>query len=129
MNKLTFEWNESALKKAEEDYSRIEPSLEVRENIVFYAQMMAKHIPLSTIVLQGLINFAMKDWQLEYKKSFAEEARGPNALVAANQMNEFLNKRIIALLRSKDQAPLVENALKETIETFKQLGASGAQSK
>jgi len=67
---------------------------------------------LPSMGVQGIFSFSIRDWEQAHPgKIFAAEARGPNGVQAAGEMNDFVKKRLKLLLRNPEDHQKVENGI------------------
>jgi len=125
---MPIEWKENEVLEIEKTYKSLELSEEERNNIKFYGDFVANFIPLPSMVIQGIFSFSIRDWEQAYPgKVFAAEARGPNGVRVAGEMNDFVKKRLKLLLRNPEDHQKVENGINTALKKFAEIGASGVK--
>ena len=125
---MQIEWKENEVSKIEKTYKSLELSEEERNNIKFYGDFVANFIPLPSMVIQGIFSFSIRDWEQAHPgKLFAAEARGPNGVQAAREMNDFVKKRLKLLLRNPMDHEKVESGIDTALRKFAEIGASGTK--
>jgi hypothetical protein len=60
---MQVKWKEQAVLEVEKAYKSLELSQEERNNIKFYGDFISKFIPLSSMVIQGIFSFSIRDWE------------------------------------------------------------------
>ncbi len=122
---MNIEWKIEEINKIEQSFSKLELTTEQHENVKFYGDFVAKFIPLASNVIQGIFLYAIKDWEGSHPgRIFAVEARGPNGLRVATEMNSFVKKRLNLLLRKPEDHERIEKAIDVALKKFAELGAS-----
>ncbi|MFX1567248.1 MAG: hypothetical protein ACFFCV_02660 [Promethearchaeota archaeon] len=125
---MEIEWKESAVKEVEKVYKSLELSKEERENIKFYGDFVSNFIPLPSMVIQGIFSFSIRDWEQAHPgKVFAAEARGPNGVQVAGEMNDFVKKRLKLLLRNPGDHQKIEDGINTALKKFAEIGPGGVK--
>ena len=123
---MTINWSESKLTEAKKEISTLELTQEKTENVKFYGEVMSNYIPLSKELITGFILLSVNEWENNHPDlNFAVEARGPNAMNAANELNVIIKRRLKSMVKDKSQHTLVDDAINSSIKKFAELGASG----
>ncbi|MFX1568971.1 MAG: hypothetical protein ACFFCV_11465 [Promethearchaeota archaeon] len=121
---MQVSWKKAEVEEIEKKYSSLDLAQEQRDNIKFYGDFVAKFIPLSSMVIQGIFSFSIRDWEQAHPgKNFVAEARGPNGLEAATKLNKICKEKIKALVRDPADLEKVENAFDQALKSFAELGA------
>lgn len=123
---MKVEWKEQEVLEVEKAYKSLELSQEERNNIKFYGDFVSDFIPLSSMVIQGLFSFSIRDWEQAHPGNvFASEARGSNGVQVAKEMNDFVKKRLKDLLRDSKDHQKIEDAINTALRKFAEIGPSG----
>ncbi|MFX0073117.1 MAG: hypothetical protein ACFFAO_18720 [Candidatus Hermodarchaeota archaeon] len=125
---MEIKWKQKEVKEIQKTYKGLELSQEERNNLKFYGDFIANYIPLPSMVIQGIFSFSIRDWEQAHPgKIFAAEARGPNAVQSAGEMNDFVKKRLKLLLKNPEDHQKIEQALDTSLRKFAEIGASGVK--
>ena len=123
---MQVKWKEQAVLEVEKAYKSLELSQEERNNIKFYGDFITKFIPLSSMVIQGIFSFSIRDWEQAHPGNvFAAEARGSDGVQVAKEMNDFVKQRLKDLLRDPKDHQMVEDGINTALKKFAEIGPSG----
>lgn len=116
-----IKFDEQALNKVEEDYSRLEVPESTRQTINYIAQIYAQHIPMREIAIRGFIMITLKEFQIEHKIKAQEIRTLP--VDEQNRLNSIIADMIFdkmskVLYKQEDKVHLREG-INEAVKVFK----------
>ncbi|MFX1374184.1 MAG: hypothetical protein ACFFA0_00080 [Promethearchaeota archaeon] len=123
MSKTIFK--STSIKKAEEYYQSIHLNAEQMERVNSFTQILNQYLPISERALKGFLWRVLKNIQMKYKIDFVEEGKRTDVSLvermgAIQEIFTMLKEELTRILITQEQEPILEEAIKKTIDFYKQ---------
>ena len=119
-----MEFEAASIMQAEEEYKNLSVSEDQKEKVDAFARVLNQFIPISERALKGFLWRASQEYQVKHHVKLAEgkEQMNPTLvqrLQVVTEMFSILKKDLTRILVSKEQEPLLDEAINKATEYYK----------
>ncbi len=113
-------FHKDELKKAEEDFSKVQYKKNQRDIIISLSKVLCEYIPISDVAMRGFMSSSIREWQKKEGKTISDVIQMAPQDRANNVKEMFINlaNRLVKVLRTSDNEKIVRNGVNNAFDSY-----------
>jgi len=113
-------FHKDELKKAEEDFSKVQYKKNQRDIIISLSKVLCEYIPISDVAMRGFMSSSIREWQKKEGKTISDVIQMAPQDRANNVKEMFINlaNRLVKVLRTSDNEKVVRNGVNSAFDSY-----------